>query len=164
MAAQHHVVCIDTWVKPPELAFDHRITQYDTTLPEQLPERIKDATIVVTSAAKVTRAGIEAAPNLQLVTCNSTGTDQVDRDALRDHNITLCHVPAQNTESVSEHAFALYYAIRRQMVTLDAITKEERWTKSNVFSNFSMPPRTNAEETLVIIGLVNIASATSSND
>jgi glycerate dehydrogenase len=153
MATKHHIVYLDAWVKTPELDFEHCTTQYESTNPDQLPDRIKDATIVVTSAAKVTRAGIEAASHLQLVTCNSTGTDQVDKVALSERNIPLCHVPAQNTESVSEHAFALYYSLRRQVVPLDSVTKDGvSWSQAKVFSNFSKPPRTNAEETLVVIG------------
>ena len=94
---KHSVVVVDSWVNPPPLDFDHDFHQYSNTTPDELPERIKDATIVITSSTRITRAGVENAPRLQLVSCNGTGTDHVDKDVIRQRGITLCRVPAQNT-------------------------------------------------------------------
>lgn len=154
MASLHHVVYLDNWVDPPPLNFEHRLTKYDSTTPEQLPSRLRDATIAICSSARITRAGIEAASNLQLIACNSTGTDQVDKVALRERGITLCHVPAQNTDSVAEHAFALYYALRRRIMPLHELTMDGvSWGKGPAFRLFEGgPPRTNAEECLVVVG------------
>lgn len=148
---KHTIVALDGWVKLPRLDFDHVYTEYTSTTPDQLPERIKDATIVTTAAQKVTRAGIEAAPHLQLVACNGTGTDHVDKDAIRERGITLCNVPAQNTDSVSEHAFALYYALRRRLPQVHNHTVDGGWPQA-LFTKLGPPPRVNAEETLVIVG------------
>ncbi|KAK3673900.1 hypothetical protein LTR78_006102 [Recurvomyces mirabilis] len=153
MAGTHHIVLLDNWVSPPNVDFDHRVTQYKSTSPDQLPERIRDATIVVSSYTQVTRAGIEATRHLQLVACNSTGTNQVDKVALKERNIPLCHVPAQNTDSVSEHAFALYFALRRQIIPMHELTMaDQAWSMGPAFQRFPRAPRTNSEETLVVIG------------
>lgn len=151
---EHHIVAVDGWVKPPALDFPHRSTQYSTTTPEQLPDRVKDATIIITSNTKITRAGIEAASQLQMVACNGVGFDHVDQDAVRERGIMLCHVPAQNTDSVSEHAFALYYAIRRHMLSMHELTMDgSTWPREQVVvKRLGAPPRTNAEEILVIVG------------
>ncbi len=101
---QHIVVGLDNWVPVPEsLSFPHTKHQYAITTAEQLPERMKDATIVITGPTRITRAGIESAPNLQLIACNGTGTDGVDKEAARERGVAVCRVPAQNTDSVSEH-------------------------------------------------------------
>lgn len=151
---RHRIVAIDGWVKVPDLNFDHETTTYPSTDPEDLPERMKDATIIMTSVTRVTRAGIENAPSLQLIACNGTGTDHVDQDAVRERGITLVHVPAQNTDSVSEHAFALYYSVRRKILPMHNLTMDSNiWTVDNMLhKRFGAPPRTNAEETLVVIG------------
>ena len=153
-ASKHKIVALDSWVQPPKCDFDHDIVQYLNTTAAELPERIKDATIVITSAIAISRKSIESAPNLELVACNGTGTDHIDKDAIREKGISLCRVPAQNTDSVSEHAFALYYAIRRRIVEMHAIAMDGKtWAGNNLLiRNFSQPPRTNSEETLIVIG------------
>ncbi|KAK5124914.1 hypothetical protein LTR85_001104 [Meristemomyces frigidus] len=149
--AQHRIVALDGWVKLPALDFEYDYREYASTTPEQLPDRIKDATIVTTAAQKVTRAGIEAAPHLQLVACNGTGTDHIDKDAIRERGVTLCNVPAQNTYSVSEHAFALYYALRRRIPQIHQSTVDGSWPQK-LFTKLGPPPRINAEEILVVVG------------
>ena len=152
---RHKIVAIDGWVKPlPEFSFEHEAVQYDTTTLDELPERIRDATIVITSATMVSRAGIDTATNLQLVAFNGTGWDAVDKDAVRERGISVSHVPAQNTDSVSEHAFALYYAIRRHIVDMHNIAMDGKTLAgiNNLAAKFGKPPRINAEEALVIIG------------
>jgi len=88
------------------------------------------------------------------VAVNGTGTDHIDKVALRERGIWLCHVPAQNTDSVSEHAFALFFAVRRQIVpmhskVMDGVT----WPNATqITKHMGAPPRTCSEETLVVIG------------
>lgn len=73
---KHHIVALDNIVKTPDLNFDYTITTHSGTKPEEVQERIKDATIVITSAtnARITKDVVATAPRLQLVACNSTGT------------------------------------------------------------------------------------------
>ena len=151
---KHRLVALDGAVEIPALNFDCEITQYDHTSPLELAGRIHDATLVTTSFTTVTRAALENASNLQLVHCNGTGTDHVDKEALRERGITLCHVPAQNTDSVAEHAFALYFAVRRSIVPMHKLTMTgSAWLpEGSRFAAMGQPPRTNAEETLVVLG------------
>lgn len=153
-STEHKIVAVDSWVKPPSMSFEYEQCQYPNTSSEELPERIKDATIVITSATRVTRAAIESAPNLELIACNGTGTDHVDKEAAKEHGVAVCRVPAQNTDSVSEHAFALYYAIRRRVVEMHELTMDgESWaTNQQLALRLGKPPRTNAEEILVVVG------------
>lgn len=158
---KHKVVVLDDLVKAPSMAFDYDITQYQSTTLEELPARMKDATIVIISPTRVTRTGIESAPDLQLIACNGTGTDHVDKDAARERGVAVCRVPAQNTDSVSEHAFALYYAIRRRIVEMHQIAMDGKtWASNNLLAlKMGKPPRTNAEETLVVVGYGALGTA-----
>lgn len=150
----HKVVCLDGHVKPPKLDFEHEFVLYEGTNLDQIVERVQDATILICAAAKIPRKAIENAPKLQLIACMGTGSDQVDKDAARECGITVCNVPAQNTESVTEHSFALYYAVKKHIVPLHNFTATgEEWQKSRVVvKQFERAPRTNGEETLVVIG------------
>ena len=159
-ARRHKVVAVDNWVQAPQLAFDHDFTQYEHTFADEYSEHVKDATIVITSGTPWSRAAIESAPNLELISCNGVGTDHIDKDAVRERGITVCNVPAQNKDSVSEHAFALYYAIRRHIVDMHAVTINGQAWKGKPQLAYSMgyPPRTNAEETLVVVGYGSIGT------
>lgn len=136
------------------MQFDHDAVHFAQTSPEELPGRIEDATILITSSTPISRAGIEGAKDLQLISCMGTGTDHIDKDAARERGVTVCHVPAQNTDSVSEHAFALHYAIRRHIIEMHAIVMDgSTWALNNMLARrLGRPPRTNSEETLVVIG------------
>lgn len=154
---KHNIVAVDSWVRLADLSFDHNFTQYPNTTPTELPDRIKDATIVICSGTRINRVAIENAPNLQLVACNGTGTDHIDKDALRERGVSLCRVPAQNTDSVSEHAFALYHALRRKVMEMHRLTLDgTSWAEglgTLPVKVYGRPgPRVNAEETLVVIG------------
>lgn len=153
---KHKVVRLDALITSPDLSnIDHEwIGEYAKTSPEQLIDRIKDATIVINSTTKIPRAAIEAAPHLRLWAATGVGTDNLDKDTLRERGITLCNVPAQNADSVSEHAFALYYAIRRRVLRMHDIAMDgTSWPSNNLIHlKMGYPPRTNAEETLIIFG------------
>lgn len=73
--AKEHIVAVDGFWKAPPVNFDHETTIYEWTTPDQLPDRIKDATILTVAAAKVTRAGIEAASKLKLICCTGVLTN-----------------------------------------------------------------------------------------
>lgn len=155
---KHNIVVLDDCFAPcGQFDFDYVITYYSSTEPHQLPARIKDATIIIVTDTRVTREGILAAQRLQLVAANGTGTDRIDKTALRELGIGLCNLPAQTTESVAEHALALYYGLRRNLLEMHAITMAGKaWaTCGNTqmrFQRSKPPPRTNAEETMVVLG------------
>jgi len=151
MALKHHVVAIDTWVELPKLEFDHTlhsITNWDVLTG---PAQLEKATILVCSNTRVDEALLLHAPLLQLIAATSTGTDLYDKEAIRTRGITLCRVPAENTDSVSEHAFALFFALKRQIISMHEFTSRGHlWSKQTApHLLFARPPRTNCEETLV---------------
>jgi glycerate dehydrogenase len=160
---KHNVVALDSWVKPPAFDIDHDLYLHNTTDPTEIASLVRDATIIIVSMVPVSRATIEAAPNLQLIACNGTGTDHVDKVAAREHGVAVCHVPAQNTESVSEHAFALFFALRRQILPMHTLTIDGGvWSKNNaIYQKMGAPPRTNGEETLVLVGYGAIGALSS---
>ncbi|KAF2716905.1 hypothetical protein K431DRAFT_234337 [Polychaeton citri CBS 116435] len=155
MACKHKLVAIDSCIVPPQVDFECETIIYDATSPEELPDRIKDATMITTGLAKVTRTDIEAASRLQLISACGTGSDHIDKKAAHEKGITVCHIPAQNTESVSEHALALYYSLRRRIGEMHDLTLSGTIWPPNpaVLAKLgNPPPRTNSQETLVIVG------------
>lgn len=89
MACKHKLVAIDSCIVPPRVDFECETIIYDATSPEELPDRIKDATMITTGLAKVTRADIEAASRLQLICACGTGSDHIDKKAAHEKGITV---------------------------------------------------------------------------
>ncbi|KAK6442790.1 hypothetical protein LTR95_000993 [Oleoguttula sp. CCFEE 5521] len=151
MACKQHIISLDAWVEPPEFDFDHTLTVIRDGTATSRPEQLRDATILMFSGTPVTRKILDNAPNARLLAANGTGVDHVDVNAVRERGLTLCKVPAQNTDSVSEHAFALYYALRRHVLQMHQLVMEgKEWPeRKTVHAEFRHIPRTNAEETMV---------------
>ena len=142
---KHHIVCLDSWLPLEPLDIDYTVAVSDNPSLETVAHSLQDATIVVTSATAIT----------QLVSCNGTGTDHVDKATCRERGITVCRVPAQNSETVADHVFALYFAVRKKIVTMHSLTVGgQTWAAEGmqIIKRLGEPPRISSEETLVIIG------------
>lgn len=118
---------------------------------EQLAADLADAdALVVRSATTVTRALIEAAPNLRVIARAGTGVDNVDVEAATERGIVVMNAPGANSISVAELAIALMLALSRNISAADAAMKKGVWDKKRL---------TGAElrgKTLGIVGLGRI--------
>lgn len=151
MAPEHHIVGLDAWVEPPPLDFPHTLHLIRDGTALSNPEQLKDATILINSQVPVTRELLLHAPKVQLVACTGTGINHIDQAALRERGIALTKVPAQNVDTVSEHAIALYFALKRELLQMHSVTVEgTKWAEVKTPHRlFGSLPRTCAEETLV---------------
>lgn len=153
---RHKIVCLDAFPCPvPKFDFPHEYVEYQNTMGEDLIiERARDATIIITSRAPVSARTIAACPRLELIAFMTTGTDIADRKACRARGIAICNAPGANSETVAEHAFALYLAARRQVVDLHRVTLEaEAWPMENYVNHlYPQLPRVLRHEVLGIIG------------
>lgn len=64
---------------------------------------------------QVTRDIIQAMPNLRLIACRSTGYDNVDLHAAKDHGITVTNVPSYGDETVAEYSITLMLLLSRSI-------------------------------------------------
>jgi glycerate dehydrogenase len=102
-------------------------TYYHNTSPAELHDRIKDATIIITTTVKLTAEILSPAvtPKLQFVAVMASGTDCVDLEACKKRSIQVCNAPHAPTETVSDHAIGLYFAARRKTVLMHGLTMAE---------------------------------------
>jgi glycerate dehydrogenase len=153
MTFKHHVIALDSWVNLPDFNFPYSLTVITDNSARTKPEQLKDATIAINSQVPVNAALLDYMPNLQLFVATGTGVDHIDKEACHARGITLCKTPAQNTDAVSEHAFALASALTRRILPMhQMVVKEEKWGKVRPPVVFGKPPRVNSEETLCIMG------------
>lgn len=75
----------------------------------------KTEVISVFVTSMVTRAVIEALPELKLIACRSTGFNNVDLQAATEHGVTVANVPTYGEATVAEYAFTLLLALTRKL-------------------------------------------------
>lgn len=164
----HHIVAIEAvhcTIPEFNLPGPHTRAVHRWTDPADLPDRIKDATIVITTTIRLTAETLraEVSPRLRLVVIMATGTDCVDIAAASARGITVCNCPGSNIDSVSEHAIGLYFATRRKFVELHNATvavsadADTEWkTKGSLLGRVRAPdgkaPLLCSDETVCVVG------------
>ncbi|GAC1443198.1 MAG: D-glycerate dehydrogenase [Vulcanimicrobiaceae bacterium] len=78
--------------------------------------------------APVTRAVIDAAPNLRVVSTVAVGYNNIDLAALRDRAIPLGHTPGVVVAATADITFGLIIGIMRRMFSGDRYVRAGRWT------------------------------------
>jgi glycerate dehydrogenase len=78
----------------------------------------------------------------------------VDLAACKVRGITVTNVPAASIEAVSEHAVALFFALRRKVVAMHELTVgTDEWVrKISLKDDFDECPATCREEIVGILG------------
>ncbi|KAE8154543.1 D-isomer specific 2-hydroxyacid dehydrogenase [Aspergillus avenaceus] len=166
----HHIVAIEA-VHCPIPSFNlpspHTIDIYNWTYESELADRVKDATIIITTTIKLPAHVLDpkVTPKLRLIAIMASGTDCFDKAVAKARGITVCNCPGTNVDSVSEHVIGLYFTTRRKVVHLHNIsatvpedsTRDTEWkTKGSLRGHLRMPdgkaPLLCSDETMGIIG------------
>ncbi|KAI1453754.1 glycerate dehydrogenase [Annulohypoxylon moriforme] len=148
---------LPTLTIPPPHTFS--LTTYHRTTPTELPSRIKDAHILITTTLPL-RAEIlapEKTPNLRLIAVLASGVDSVDLKACEKRGIRVLNSPGANVGAVAEHAVALYFAARRSLVPTMAALRAGEWPRqgtlmARTFNAAGAAPRGCRDEVAVVVG------------
>ncbi|KAF2227414.1 glycerate dehydrogenase [Elsinoe ampelina] len=153
---QHHILILNAPFAPPTFTFPHTLTHLKNTHVDTILPSLSTATILVTAAVHLSHTTItQHCPALRAIICMGTGVDNISIPACQERGITLCNTPAQNIASVSEHALALFLAVKRKVVEMDGFTRDGRtWGKRKMLiGEWDLgAPRTNREETCLVVG------------
>lgn len=133
-----------------------KVVKYDFSKPEDIPERVADADVIVLNKAPICEATIGAAQNLKLVCVTATGTNNLDKEFLAKRNIAWRNVAGYSTESVAQHTFAMLFFLLEKLSYYDAYVKEERYVNDTIFTHFAEHFHEINGKTWGIIGLGNI--------
>ena len=85
---------------------------------------------VIVRVAELDREVIERAENLKVIAKHGSGLDNVDIEAASENNIVVCNTPGVNSRSVAEHAIALLFGLRRNLVGADTHVRNSGWDRS----------------------------------
>ena len=82
----------------PRPSFEHEWVSYETTTPEQLVERVKDATIIVTNKSRLTAEVLAQCPKVKFIAELATGYNNIDIDYCKEHGIGVATIQGYSTE------------------------------------------------------------------
>lgn len=94
---------------------------------EGLGKLAKDADVLMTRYAKVTRETIEQLEHCIGICRFGIGVDTVDVQAVYDNGMVLTNIPDFCIEEVAEHSIAMGLALARRLPHYDAATKSGSW-------------------------------------
>ncbi|MBE5904912.1 MAG: D-2-hydroxyacid dehydrogenase [Pseudobutyrivibrio sp.] len=131
---------------------------YDYSTSEEVPERVKDADIIVLNKVLVNESTIGQAKSLKLVCVTATGTNNLDKDYLASRGIEWRNVAGYSTEAVAQHTLALALHLYEHLSYYDEYVKSERYVNDRMFTHFEKHFNEISGKTWGIIGLGAIGS------
>ena len=99
------------------------VTKYEDTPTELVPERVRDADVVVINKIPMNEATLAGASHLKLVAVTATGMDNIDRAYTDSRGILSANVAGYSTEAVAQHTFALMFYVLHKLAYYDQYVK-----------------------------------------
>ena len=112
------------------------VTKYRDTPVELVPERVRDADVVVINKIPMNEKTLAGASHLKLVAVTATGMDNIDRAYTDSHGILSANVAGYSTEAVAQHTFALMFYVLHKLAYYDHYVKSGAYCTSAQFSHF----------------------------
>ncbi len=128
---------------------------YDFTKDEKIPERIKDADVILCNKSSMFEKNLSGAKNLKYIGLFATGYNNVDLEYTRKKGITVCNAGSYSTEAVAQHVFAFILHYYNTISRYDEFVKNKGWINTNKFSPF-MEMKELFGKTIGIIGYGSI--------
>ncbi|MEJ2513841.1 MAG: D-2-hydroxyacid dehydrogenase [Gammaproteobacteria bacterium] len=126
---------------------------HGVTPADALPDRVREARVVVTNKLRIGAEEMDAAPDLELVCLAATGVNNVDLEAASARGIGVTNITGYCTASVVQHVFALVLSLTHRLADYQRLLHEGAWRDSPQFCLLDYPIRELAGRTLAIVGL-----------
>lgn len=111
--------------------------EHAKTAPEQVVERLRDATVAITNKVPLRADALRRLPRLRMIAVAATGYDVIDVPYCREHGIAVANIRNYAVHTVPEHAFALILALRRNLLAYRADVEAGVWQRSDQFCFFT---------------------------
>ena len=120
----------------PRPSFPHQWVEYGETRPEDVVERLRDATVAIVNKQELRAEVLARLPRLRLVAVAATGTDNVDLDFCRERGIAVTNVRGYARHTLPEHTLLLMLALRRNLLAYHDDVRRGVWQRA---AHFSVP-------------------------
>jgi glycerate dehydrogenase len=135
------------------------VTAYESTLPEQLVERMLNADIVITNKCRLDDAIFAVCPGLKGISVLATGLDNIAVDAASARGIAVRNVAGYSTPSTAQLAVGLLLAAAHNIVGNAVHVAHGGWQQRGVWSYTLRPMLEISGSNIGIIGYGNIGKA-----
>ena len=119
--------------------FPHDYAEYPLTRPDELAQRVRDASIVVVNKVQLRGELLATLPKLKMVAIAATGTDNVDLAWCRAHGVVASNIRGYAVNTVPEHVIALTMALRRNLLAYRRDVQAGKWQQAPLFCFFDHP-------------------------
>ncbi|MCD9527390.1 D-2-hydroxyacid dehydrogenase [Photobacterium carnosum] len=150
---------IPAHISIPRPTFCHQWHQHATTTPSQVIERLQLATIAITNKVVLNSQVLAKLPQLKFIAIAATGTNNVDLDYCRNHNIKVANIQGYATRSVPEHVIAMIFALKRNLAGYQQDITNGEWQRQQQFCFFTHSITDVAGSTLGIMGKGSLGQA-----
>ncbi|MGZ8848075.1 MAG: D-2-hydroxyacid dehydrogenase [Pyrinomonadaceae bacterium] len=140
-------------------AFDHEWIEHGETQPDQIVERLENASIAISNKLALRESELSQLPQLKLIAIAATGSDCVDLNFCRVHGIAVCNVRGYAVNSVPEHGLMLILALRRNLLAYREDVRRGKWQRSKQFCLLTHELHDITGSTLGIVGFGSIGKA-----
>jgi glycerate dehydrogenase len=132
--------------------FDHEWIEYSETAAQQIVERVRDATIIISNKLSLGEPQLSNAPQVRLIAIAATGSDCVDLKYCRSREIAVCNVRGYAVNTVPEHVLMMILALRRNLIAYRTDVQRGLWNESKQFCLLTHELHDIRNSTLGIIG------------
>jgi glycerate dehydrogenase len=133
---------------------------YDRTSSNEIVERSREADIVITNKAIMSREVINSLPKLKYIGVTATGYNNVDLKAARERNIPVANVPVYGTNSVAQMVFAHLLNLTQRVAYHAQAVSDGRWASASDWCFWDYPLIELEGATMGIVGFGRIGQAT----
>jgi len=139
--------------------FDHEWVEYPETTADQVIDRARDATIIISNKLSLGEPQLSTAQGVKLIAIAATGSDCVDLNYCKRRGIAVCNVRGYAVNAVPEHALMMILALRRNLFAYRADVQRGLWNQSKQFCLLTHELHDIRKSTLGIIGYGSIGKA-----
>ena len=163
------IVVLDGYTENPgDLSWDElgklgELTVYDRTPVNDEAEiirRIGDAEVVFTNKTPISKAVIDACPDMKFISMLATGYNVVDYVYAHEKGIPVTNVPSYGTASVAQFAIAMLLEICHHVAHHSDTVHQGKWSKSIDWCYWDYPLIEMDGKTIGIIGFGRIGRQT----
>jgi len=132
-------------------SFAHEWIEFSESAPDQVAERVRDATIVISNKLSLGEPQLSRA-RVKLIAIAATGSDCIDLNYCRARGIAVCNVRGYAANAVAEHVLMMVLALRRNLLRFREDVRRGLWNDSKQFCLLTHELHDIHDSTMGVIG------------
>ena len=154
-----NIVVLDGYtLNPGDLSWEQlkalgNVSIYERSNYNEILDRAKDATVVITNKCPLDQQIIEQLPSLKHIAVSATGYNIVDVKVATDRNISISNVPGYGTTAVAQHVFAMILRVANRIAENAQSVAKGKWSNHKDWCYWEYPITELKDKVMGIVGL-----------